>query len=1025
MCITIWSLPVKEVKKMKSKTLVIVLAFILLTAAVPILTGQTIQEKIEAQQELIQISTNHFSELSGSIFLVLLFIFVMVLYWVKQRTMKSAQETTIVYLILLLFVVLSAVNLWGTLNWAWDLPSQYFGDFYWTNMKLAAVGGFILSFIAFFPLFSRESIIYTIYSVLTKKQESYLPEPSPLWFFIPWTALKLLFGMWLFSNMLVGLWILGGNTITLFSGDITSLYGELLVIGPSVAAAMKIRMFVYCLHQIKGVLQYIGEGFKRILNHDEYETIWGKVMKIIGVILVFWSISSLFGVTGQYESLVGPYRHDLFAYMVRFGAGIACILVGGFYIGDTRKEKIYHMVSALVFTGFITALAVYYSPDVRVLAGFFIGLIIFPVVYVFLWRKLLEGAPTMTLSTMVKEHVSLTVLSTAAVITAIFVALIIGSVGSGVWLKPQHRKDPLSINEDLIALELELNALSAGLDFDEIQWGFPVETGISDIDDIELAVISNQETFRVVRLWDAPHTEIRFKPSVGLRWMEMGDTDIVRFTVDGELRQFWISPKNLNLEEILRGSENAWYNEHKVYTHSIGYIVADARSGKFENWEWMNNNIYFGEGMYRDFIYDFKAHELQGEYTGPVVNPRIPLRSVFTKELTFYTGETVAYMNIFQRASELFPWLHIDPDPYICIDDNNEVWYSMDLGTYIRPSKLPLVKAPYIRPLLKLLIHTETGEYQIYYNDADSDSVILPLISDVYDTMIQPLSQAPEWYIQQLRYPEVFMEAQARAMNVYHVQHSSYEKSRVSVYVHEEDFFEIPVQEDLRHVLQTFFGDTEFVSMITVEFSGKKVPNIAAIWVTQNDYPNYGKVTLIRVPSAAEEELRVIGLSVVPNSLTADEEVSYWNKTHEGADIGNILLYKMGERVYYFVPFYTGREKTVTLQQVACVMGVTGTETESRKVGFGDDVVTAFRNLQLEILASKVSGRDIGTYSEAMEILAGETIQGENVSEIVSQMNWLIEQRKSALVNGDEIEAARLLGEFFELYKKLAELLEQ
>jgi uncharacterized membrane protein (UPF0182 family) len=90
--------------------------------------------------------------------------------------------------------------------------------------------------------------------------------------------------------------------------------------------------------------------------------------------------------------------------------------------------------------------------------------------------------------------------------------------------------------------------------------------------------------------------------------MEMGDTDIVRFTVDGELRQFWISPKNLNLEEILRGSENAWYNEHKVYTHSIGYIVLDALSGKFENWEWMNNNIYFGEGWYRDFIYDFETH---------------------------------------------------------------------------------------------------------------------------------------------------------------------------------------------------------------------------------------------------------------------------------------------------------------------------------------------------------------------------------------------------------------------------------
>lgn len=970
------------------------------------------------QEELVMLYTDHFSELCGSVFLLLFFIFVTVLYW--RRNYKP--QYILIFPVLALLIILSLFNLWDTLNWAWDLPSQYFGDFYWTNMKLAAVGGLILSFIAFFPLFSRESLAYTVYSFLTRKRESYLPEPAPLWFFIPWSILKLLFGMWLFSDMLAGLWILGGNGITLFSKDVTSLYGELLVIGPSIASALGFRIFIYCIHHGVGIIQYAREGIRRMLTKDELETIWGKIMKIIGVILIFWSTSSIFGITGQYEHLVGPYRHDLFAFMVEFGAGIGCMLVGGFLIGDTRKEKIYHIISALVFTCIVTAFAVYYSPDARVLAGFFIGLFTFPVVYLLFWKELRQRI-RFSSRTKTYEHLTLTGVATLAVIAAIFIALLIGSLGSTVWLKPQHRKDPLSINADLIALELELNALSAGLDFAEIQWEFPLEPSIDNLEAIESLVRNSTEPLRIVRLWDAPHTQIRFKPSVGLRWMEMGDTDIVRFSIDGELRQFWISPKNLNLEEILEGSENAWYNEHKVYTHSVGYIVADAMTGKFENWDWTANSIYFGEGGYRNFIYDFRTHELQGEYTGPVIAPRIPLRAVFTKELTFYTGETVAYMNIFERASELFPWLHMDPDPYLCVHDD-EVWYSMDLGACINPSRVPLVKAPYIRPLLKLLINTETGEYKVYYNDSVNDEVVLPLILNVYEN-VTPLSEAPSWYIQQLRYPEVFMEAQVEAMNVYHVQHSLYARQNVSVYVHEEDFFEVPQEEDLRHILQTFFGKTEFVSMLTVEFSGKKVPNIAAIWVVQNDYPNYGKTYLLRMPSKADEELRVIGTSVVPNALTADEEVSYWTRTHEGADTGNILLYKIGDRVFYFVPFYTGKEKTVTLQKVACVMALTGSETESRKVGFGDDVVTAFRNVYLEILASKISGRDIGTYSEAMGILAGETVRGENISEIIAEMNWLLEQRKIALVNGDEVEAARLLEEFFELFVKLAELLKE
>ena len=983
--------------------------------------NQSVEDKILAQQELIYLYVDHFSEICGSLFLLGFFGFFLFLYWKKS----TSPQLSLILLAAACVILIGLVNLWGTLNWSWDLPSQYFGAFYWTNMKMAAVGGFILSLIAFFPLFSRESLIHTLYSLVTKNKGSLLPSPSPPWFFVPWTAIKLLFGMWLFSNMLVGLWILGGNGFTLFSKDMDTLFGELLVIGPAIAGAMVVRISMYCIHQVKGIVQYLGEGYRRMLTHDEYETIWGKLMKICGVLLLYWSTSSLFGITGEYEHLVGPYRHDLFTYMVQFGTGIGCMVVGGFLIGDTQREKLAHITSALVFSGFIAVLVVYYSPDIRVTSGFIMGVFLFPASYFVLWRRLSKQITGFEMPRFQSRGlVRLTGVSTFCVVTAIVVALLVGSVGSNVWLKPQHRKDPLAINSDLIDLELELNALSAGLKFTELEWEFPLYTGTDSLADIETLITENEETLRIVRLWDAGHAEIRFRPSVGLRWMQMGDTDIVRFTQDGELKQFWISPKNLNLEEILEGSENAWYNEHKVYTHSVGYIVVDALTGKFETWDWTNNNIYFGEGRYRDFIYDFENRELQGAYAGPTVQPRLPLRKVFTQELTLYTGDTVAYMNIYQMASELFPWLHIDPDPYLCVHDD-QVWYSMDLGAYIQPSRIPLVKAPYTRPLIKLLVNTETGEYQVYYNDMDTDTIILPLIQSVYGDVMTPLSRAPEWYIQQLRYPEVFMETQVRAMNVFHVNYSTYDKSKASVYVHEEDFFEIPAEEDLRHVLQTFFGKTEFVSMITVEFSGKKVPNIAAIWVTQNDAPHYGTVSLIRMPSKSYEDLRVIGTSVVPNALTADEEVSYWKKTHEGADTGNIVLYRMGERVYYFIPFYTGQEKTVTLQKVACVMGLTGSETESRKVGFGDDPLTAFRNLQLEILSSQISGRDIGTYTEAIGILAGETLGGESVAEIISEMNWILERRKEALAQADETEAARLLQEFFELFKKLSELLKE
>lgn len=990
--------------------------------------------------------------------------------------------STILYIAIGVFIILSVCfGLWSALNWHLDLPSLYFGEYYWKEFWLATTGGIILSVIALLPVFSRESTTYTTWTLFKRyvfseksddeEKKSCLPQPAPLGWFIAWSIIKILLGMCLFSNMLVGLWFLGGNGITFLTKDGMTLYSELLVIGQAISGAIGFRVALYIIHQATGILQYFHEAYRNRsdseegsgwsddkhllkkstdyipLTWDQFETVIGKIMKIVGIFIIWIGLSRVFGITGQFEHLVGPYRHTLFGAMVWLGMGLAFIVQGGIYLGDNPRQKVFHATGSVIFGILTIILGLYYTPDFRVMSGLAISFIATIVVFRFTSR--ISASKLVYDATQAKEDArnnrgsggnpeysdlnirgiqTLVASRTLAIFVTLILIMVTGSVIGGVWLKAQHVRDPVEINGDLIGMELELNVLGAGFsEFEEIKWNFATTPMVEDIAEIGSTVENYGEILENVRLWDSVHIEKRFRPAVGERWLQMGDTDIVRFVgPDEKLHLYWISPRNLNLEEIIEGSKNAWFNEHKSYTHSTGYIIADAHTGEFVPFSWGNDPIYFGEGPYRNFVYDFEGREVAGSYQGPTVNSRIPISDIFWfQEWSLVNGPLVGYMDIFERCNELFPFLQFDPDPYLCIDDNQEVWYSIDAGVSLKPTKVPLTKANYTRALIKILVNTQTGEFYIYYNDMGTlnDEIILPLIMDYYgEELVKPLSSAPSWYLRQLRYPETFMEIQIDAMNVFHTARSLYDKPRENVYVHEEDFLEVPEVEDLRHLFQPFFGNPlEFVSMITVERSGQKVPNTAGIWVTQNDMPNYGKVTLFRFPTSGT---RLIGTSVVSSALDADEDVSYWRETHTGEDTGNMILYPFGSRLIFFVPHFTGQEKTVSLQKVSAVMGVEF-PGEARRVGFADDSETAFTYLLEEALASIITGSDIGTHDEAMRVLSGTvTTTGETVelADIIYQLEWIRTEREDALSIGDEARAGELMEQYWNLFAQLVKL---
>jgi len=66
-------------------------------------------------------------------------------------------------------------------------------------------------------------------------------------------------------------------------------------------------------------------------------------------------------------------------------------------------------------------------------------------------------------------------------------------------------------------------------------------------------------------------------PAPGLRtYYRFWDTDIDRYTIDGQLRQVLVSPRELDIKELPEAARASWPNRHFIYTTATAWCWAEA-----------------------------------------------------------------------------------------------------------------------------------------------------------------------------------------------------------------------------------------------------------------------------------------------------------------------------------------------------------------------------------------------------------------------------------------------------------------
>jgi len=188
----------------------------------------------------------------------------------------------------------------------------------------------------------------------------------------------------------------------------------------------------------------------------------------------------------------------------------------------------------------------------------------------------------------------------------------------------------------------------------------------------------------------------------------------------------------------------------------------------------------------------------------------------------------------------------------------------------------------------------------------------------MYPQWNQPI---PTWLQSQLRYPEFLLDRQIASYNTYHVSNPDFWQRGT-------DFFELTTNnakstiEDVRFVSFYLNGTTYWAAVRLVEYANAAGKNLAGMYVALNG-KDIGKVFLLRTGGVA-----VIGPQTVLDAINNYGPTRTQLTLQPSWQPGNILMYVINNRPYYFVPYYGGTGTTLAPAMIVAV------DALSQKVGY-------------------------------------------------------------------------------------------
>ena len=450
---------------------------------------------------------------------------------------------------------------------------------------------------------------------------------------------------------------------------------------------------------------------------------------------------------------------------------------------------------------------------------------------------------------------------------------------------------------------------------------------------------ANQATLSNVRLWDHGPLLDTFGQIQEIRtYYDFVSVDNDRYTIDGEYRQIMLSARELNSSSL---PNRTWMNERLIFTHGYGVtlgpvnevteeglpvlFIKDLPPVSTRDLEVDQPSIYYGE-LSSDYVLvdtgTKEFHYPQGDdnvFTnydgrGGVAIDSLARRLLFSVRFgslkilfseDLQAGSRVLYhRRIADRVRKIAPFLLLDEDPYLVIEDGRLFWIQDAYTISHRyPYSTPVAGGiNYIRNSVKVVIDAFHGSVTFYL--ARPDDPVAKTLANIFPSLLRPLAEMPEGLRGHIRYPEGIFRAQTQVYATYHM-------TNPSVFYNKEDQWEIPSTDPVRpqpmepyYTIMKLPGEekAEFIQMLP--FTPRRKGNLAAWMVARSDGENYGKLMAFEFP----KQKVIFGPRQIMARINQDQDISpqitLWNQQGSEVIQGTLLVIPIEESLLYIRPLY-------------------------------------------------------------------------------------------------------------------------
>lgn len=524
--------------------------------------------------------------------------------------------------------------------------------------------------------------------------------------------------------------------------------------------------------------------------------------------------------------------------------------------------------------------------------------------------------------------------------------------------------DTRQIEWPYIGQQIEVNRQMHGLDQIKIV-NYEVAQQSIPASSIQETVEQNSNVLRNIQLWDEANAKAKLDQELAQRSdLKYFDFDVLRFGGSA----YWAGT-TVPVIPASVAPENAWFNQHVLYTHSdVGIKMLEADTGVVvdESQFFDQRRIYYGEsgaGLFSTYWSAYPVDRTESAELGRFiyngtggVDVSPPLSWMFEPNFMLSYSNTpvhvMRYKDIHDRMEILYPQFvyqfcfdcpsnnpQTDIETFPVTDGTNTFWL-MPLIVAIDTSQVPWGGDTSSRFMLQLvgysLIDAYDGTVQIIVTGNDYFSEMF--LNQYEDTGAS--REVPDWLAGQIRYPQEMFIWQISKFNTYHV-------TDPGAFIETKNYYKIAGESGAVEPRYAFakppgFERAEFVGFQSLQLKEPQSSNLVGYMVFQNDLEDLGEMTFYSMPT--DSPVKFISSATAKTTFTGSIEYKEAKKALFGdtsPPLGEISLYKVGDHEVYFIPAFT----TTGAKQVNLVGAIgAASATGAHLVGLGDTPTLAFEN---------------------------------------------------------------------------------